>query len=521
MKKKIISVLLCLIIALLGFGGCAQKSLEAVVIGTSMQIEKVNRSDYYWDVLTGTVSQLAPVSLNEDGTFSPLLCEYSTEDSKTWTLTVRDNAKWDDGEKVTAEDIKFTIEYLDEQNDGGYLEPYQSINVVDEKTLQLVLKTPNARLLSSLTTLRIIPKHIFEGKNMEDVSEEQSAVGCGPYKLTYFDTDSLMAEFEAVDDYFLGEPAVKTVIFKFYDNSDTLTMALDNGEIDAIYYYASGLDSANAQVLSENENVTVCGIKDTSNPAVVVFNNSKAPFDNVLIRKAVAAALDYDKFVELFGSSYAKVANAGFVPEGSIGYIQTTQNKRDLTLAKDLLAQAGAIDSNADGILEYNGAPLSVELLIRSDKPIYERYGELIKANLKEVGIDVNLKLTEVADFRAISEQQHSFDFMVTKFTSYGMGSGAGMGSLYMDARKTSNAQAQVSDIEYQKIVDELSCAASLEEYSTYAARAQEYYEENVPVVAIYWDSYLQAYQNSLSGFVTDGTFGLINVNTWLNLSAK
>ena len=521
MAKKTLAVLICILTAFSLFAACGGKPAESMIIGTAMSIEKVNRNDYYWDVLTGTVSQLAPVSLNEDGSFSPLLCDYETTDSKTWTLTVRDGAKWDDGEALTSDDIKFTIEYLDEQNNGGYADFYSEINIVDEKTLELVLKKPNARFLSNLTTLRIIPKHIFEGKNMADVGESESAVGCGPYKFVSYDPQSLTAVFEAVDDFFMGKPQVKNVVYKFYDNADTLTMALANGEIDMIYYYASGIDISNAEMLKKYNDITLTTVKDTGNTSVLVFNNGKAPFDDPLIRKAVAASLDYDKFVELFGSEYSKVANTGFVPEGSIGYVETPQNKRDLDLAKQYLAEAGASDTDGDGILELNGKKLSVELLVRSDKAIYERYGELIKANLAEVGIEVKLKLTEVADFRAISEQQHTNDFMITKFTAYGMSMGSGMGSAYMDARKTSNAQAQVSDSEYYAIVDKLASSKNMEEYLAASKECQLYYEKTTPAVAIYWDSYIQAYNSRFSGFATDGTFGLLNVNTWLSIKTK
>ena len=149
-----------------------------------------------------------------------------------------------------------------------------------------------------------------------------------------------------------------------------------------------------------------------------------------------------------------------------------------------------------------------MKLLVRSDKAIYERYGELIKANLAEVGIEVKLKLTEVADFRAISEQQHTNDFMITKFTAYGMsmGSGHGLGT-HWDARKTSNAQAQVSDSEYYAIVDKLASSKNMEEYLAASKECQLYYEKTTPAVAIYWDSYIQAYNSRFSGFATDGNF--------------
>ena len=75
MAKKTLAVLICILTAFSLFAACGGKPAESMIIGTAMSIGKVNRNDYYWDVLTGTVSQLAPVSLNEDGSFSPLLCD--------------------------------------------------------------------------------------------------------------------------------------------------------------------------------------------------------------------------------------------------------------------------------------------------------------------------------------------------------------------------------------------------------------------------------------------------------------
>ena len=127
---------------------------------------------------------------------------------------------------------------------------------------------------------------------MADVGESESAVGCGPYKFVSYDPQSLTAVFEAVDDFFMGKPQVKNVVYKFYDNADTLTMALANGEIDMIYYYASGIDISNAEMLKKYNDITLTTVKDTGNTSVLVFNNGKAPFDDPLIRKAVAASLD-------------------------------------------------------------------------------------------------------------------------------------------------------------------------------------------------------------------------------------
>lgn len=498
------------------------KSIDNLIVGSTMKVETANRTEYNFDVFSGTISQMALVSQNEDGSFSPLMAEYETSDYTTWTFKIIEGLTWHDGTAVTADDVNFTLEYLDKQNDGGYRSKYKDVIVEDDRTLKLILDAPNTRALSNLTTMRIIPKHIYEGiENMASATEEQATIGCGPYKFERFDANAGVIEFTAYEDYVGGKPNVEKVTVKLFDNADTMYMALKNEEIDMVYTYASGIDATAVEDLKSSDNLTVTSIKDTSNTAVVVFNNNVEPGNNVLIRKSVAKAIDYDKFIELFGSEFSVPSTAGFVPLGSIGYVETEENKRDLEEAKNLLEEAGVKDSDGDGIVEYEGAPLEIELLVRSDKPIYARYAELLQTNLKEAGIGLTLKNVEVAEFRSISEKEHTNQSMITKFTAFGMGMGAGMGSAYLDGRGTSNAQGQIMDEEFVKIVDKLKGSASEKEYLDAAKECQEYYAENVPAIALYWDSYIQAYNKNLSGFVTDGTFGILNMNTWYSIEKK
>lgn len=548
-NKKILALISAMMILLGGLSGCSNKADENVgkentavesnegttdisnnteaknttidnlIVGSTMKVETANRTEYNFDVFSGTITQMALVSQNEDGSFSPLMAEYKTTDYTTWTFKIKEGLTWHDGTAVTSADVEFTLEYLDKQNDGGYRSKYKDVIVVDESTIQLVLDAPNTRALSDLTTMRIIPKHIYEGiEEMASATEEQATIGCGPYKFVRFNANSGVIEFEAYENYVGGKPNVAKVTVKLFDNADTMYMALKNEEIDMVYTYASGIDTAAVEDLKNSGNLTITSIKDTSNTAVVVFNNNLAPGNNVLIRKAVAKAIDYDKFRELFGSEFSVPSTAGFVPLGSIGYVKTEENKLDLGQAKKLLEEAGAKDNDGDGIVEYEGAPLEIELLVRSDKPIYARYAELLQTNLKEAGIGLTLKNVEVAEFRSISEKEHTNQSMITKFTAFGMGMGAGMGSAYLDGRGTSNAQGQIMDEEFAKIVDKLKGSASEEEYLAAAKECQEYYAENVPAIALYWDSYIQAYNSKLSGFATDGTFGILNMNTWYSL---
>jgi ABC-type transport system substrate-binding protein len=108
---------------------------------------------------------------------------------------------------------------------------------------------------------------------------------------------------------------------------------------------------------------------------------------------------------------------------------------------------------------------------------------------------------------------------MISKFTAYGMGMQAGMGAAYLDGNNKSLAQGQIMDPAYGAIVSRLQSAVNLEEYTAAAADCQRYYAETMPAIALFWDSYIQAYNAELDGFVIDGTFGILNIQTWYSLA--
>ena len=512
--------MLLLVVILAGtLAGCGKAKIDSFVIGTTMDIQSISRNDYYYNVLTGSLTHMALVSVDENGQFHPMMAEFSTKDAKTWTFKLKKGLTWHDGEKVTAEDVKFTVEYIDEKEKAGRGQQLEALNVLDNQTIEFVYKKANVRALNDLTTLRIIPEHIFETiSDYAAFKDNAAAIGCGPYRFVRFDANAGTLEYEAYPDYIDGLPNIKSIIVKLFKNTDTMYMALKANEISMVYFYAGGVEASVTEDLKASGNITLSVVKDTSNPIVLVFNNAKEPVNTLEVRKAIAKGLDYDKARELFGSSYSTPANYGFVPQGSLGYVSTEKLTRDVASAKDILRKAGAVDSNNDGYLELNGTKLSMELLIRSDKPIYARVGELLQANLKEIGIQVSLKTVDVPTFRAMSEKEHSNTSLVTRFTAFGMNMGPGMGAAYLDGRQTTNAQGQVKDPAFAKIVDQLTSAVTTEEYNAAAKECQEYYAANVPAIALYWDSYVQAYNSKYDGFVVDGTFGLVNQATWFSI---
>ena len=120
------------------------------------------------------------------------------------------------------------------------------------------------------------PKHIWEG--IEDPSGytgEDAVIGCGPYRFVSLDEDAQTSYYEAVSDTYLGrEVTVKKVSLRSFDSNDALVMALRNGEIDAMYSYASPIPATMASSITGVEHVDP-GMSDNTGSYMIMFGFRK------------------------------------------------------------------------------------------------------------------------------------------------------------------------------------------------------------------------------------------------------
>lgn len=162
--------------------------IDTLTVGTTASIETAVFGEYNFDMLASGVSELPLVYQDTKGEYHPLLAAYSTEDAATWTYTIQDGMTWSDGEPVTAEDILFTLQY-DQANgsanfeaqtaeDGKVTEAkYTGYTISDDMmSISLTLASPNVRELSNMTSFRVMPKHVYEGK--DTVTDEEARITC-------------------------------------------------------------------------------------------------------------------------------------------------------------------------------------------------------------------------------------------------------------------------------------------------------------------------------------------------------
>lgn len=510
--------------------------IELFRIGTTASIETAVFGEYNYDMLASGLSELPLVWQDAEGNYHPLLVSYETEDAVTWSYTVEPGMCWSDGEPVTAADILFTLEYDDANGSANFVSQTDADGKVTEAkyaayvlsddglSISLTLASANVRELSNMTSFRVMPKHIYEGK--EAVTEAEARVTCGPYMLESFHKEAGTLTF-VPNPYYPKTPNAGKVVCQLFGNEDTMYLALQSGDLDMVWAYSAGVSGAYQDVLAADENLTLESVASANAPAVLAFNNANGPFSDENLRLAVSYALDYDSFRTVFGSAYASDPNRGFVPPVTAGYKETEPLHQDLEKAKQYMIAAGYTDTNIGGFyLDADGAPCVLRLTCNAAKEAHVGYAELVKTQLEDFGIVVELETLDADSYNAKTSNKFSgnnitMEAAIYGYTAAGMGMKNGLATIYVDGTHPVQGGCQVFDEGFQAILAEMSAAKTLDEYSAAASKMQDWYAAHMPFIALYWDSQLLAHSAAYENFTVDAVFGLNNANTWFSITAK
>lgn len=500
-----------------------------IFVGTASAIERAVRDEYAYDMLASGVAEVPLISKDANGQFSSVLVDWATEDSIRWTYTVKDGIKWSDGTPVTAEDIVFSLIYEGTENKPAFSTQdktgtYESFELsADKKSVVLVLANANVKALDGMTGFRIRPKHIYENKTANELTDADKRVSCGPYKLESFNKEANTLKFVR-NEYFPLETNADTVTYKIFSSEEIMYAALINGELDFVWNYSMGVPSAYQKILGNVNSVKLESATATNCPAMLVFNNKTGLFSNKNLRFAASYALDYHMFKEYFGSEFAQTPNRSFAPLSLVGAKQTEQLETNLDKASEYMAAAG-YTKNGNGKWEKNGAVATFELTINAGKETHVGYAEFVKTQLDAFGFDVVLDAVNGTQYNVKTSNKFAteqgsgvvtMEAAIMGYTAFGM---QNLGDMYMDGNHAVQGGAQVFSDTLTQIRKDMAEATTLEEYVSAAGRLQDFYASETPAIALYWDSMIYAHSVRVSNLAIDATFGLNGVNTWFSIA--
>jgi peptide/nickel transport system substrate-binding protein len=343
-----------------------------------------------------------------EGSITPFLTLYAVHDAmlkpmpsgpsanslaESWTMsptglvydfTLRANARFHNGERVTAEDVKFSFERYRWANAATFKERVQEVRVLDARRIQFHLKEPWPDFITFYGTTASTAGWVVPKKYVEQVGDEgfkKAPIGAGPYKVISF-TPGVELQLEAFDGYWRKTPAVKKLIFRSLPDETTRAAALKRGDVDVAYF----LNGPIAEEVRRTPGLRLMAVRSNT----VFFLDFRgqweagSPWQDPRVRMAASIAIDRRAMNDAEQLGFGRLTG-NVVPRTLDFALPIDADPYDPARAKRLLAEAGF--------------PRGLDAGDFTIAPPYEGTGEAIANYLSAVGIRVKIRTMERAAF--------------------------------------------------------------------------------------------------------------------------
>ena len=336
-----------------------------------------------------------------------------TPDGKTWTFTIRSGVRWQDGRPLTASDVAFTYNYINENELSNFTTATEGITeavAVDDTTVRFECSAPKANMLN--VWVPILPEHIWSKVSGKDAAGKYANkppfVGSGPFQCVEWKKNSYL-KLTANPDYWRGVPQIDELYFEYFTNADTMVQDLKSGAIDG----ATGLLDAQYRQLLNEPGIEARTI-NTNGFDELAFNCYAGPSrgNPVLrdwkFRQALNWAIDKDKIAAVSYGGHAvpatTIITADYYTDPDWHWEPPTDVTYgfDLATARQKLDEAGYKDTDGDGIRDYKGKPIELRLWARSESSISQSASKLMAGWLEDVGLKIEL---QTMDDGALTDQ--------------------------------------------------------------------------------------------------------------------
>jgi len=386
--------------------------------------------DYSTTAFGSSLAALAYSSLTTVGLDAKVIPDLAetwevSTDQLTWTFHLSKDAKWQDGQPITAADVKFSYEFradpaylggmysnmtsiagVAEKNTGTATE-ISGIKVIDDNTISFTTVQPDALVLDTFASSNMVvyPQHILKDIPIADLGSSDYArlpIASGPYQLTDWKPEESMT-FTANPYYYGTQPSIKTIIFKIVPEPSAQITGLLNGEVNILL-------GVSTDDLPSVTGVQGIAIKELADAQYLSLNlNLNDPlFKDVRTRQAMAYAIDRQALLDALYSGKGSLENSIFFPTLPEYNADIKGYDYDPAKAKQMLAEVGWTKTDSDGVLEAenvagiaDGTKLQFTLL-STTTPFYAQENQVIQQQLLQVGIKTDISQQEFSTYFSI-----------------------------------------------------------------------------------------------------------------------
>jgi peptide/nickel transport system substrate-binding protein len=408
-----------------------------------------------------------------------------SEDQLTVTFHLKKGIVWEDGTPFTSADCIFTWKIMTDplvptSYGGDFLEIEEAL-APDPETFVVTYKRTMANAVG-IWGFNIMPRHLLEGVNLDESPLSRKPVGNGPFRLQSWDVGQRMI-LGASESFSEGRPPLNSLVTRIIPDMATQYMELKTGALDMMQLTPDQwMEALTDNSLKANYNFyrfpafayTYLGL-----------NLKDARLADVRVRRAINYAIDKQEIVEGVLLGLGQVANGPFKPD------MWSNNKKVLPYpyspdkARALLAEAGWVDTNGDGIVDRNGQNFVLTIMTNQGNKNREQTCLIIQARLKAVGIEVKIRVVEWAALTKEYLDKREFEAVLMGWTI------PLDPDLYDVFNSTKVKQGELNFVSYNNPeVDELIDIArfTIERDKRKAAldRIQEIFYEDVPYVFLF-----------------------------------
>lgn len=420
-----------------------------------------------------------------------------SSDNKKLTVTYRDDVKWSDGEAFSANDVAFTFN-LQKANSGligGGQQAWQyldSVAATNDTTVEFTFKEVNTVGLYDIVGQNIVPEHVWKDQADPVTFTNENPVGTGPFtEVSNFQNQ--IYEVRKNPNYWQpGKPMIEGMRFPAYPGNDQANLATVNGENDWAGNFIPDIEKT---YVSKSPDTNGYYFPPVGATVMLYLNTTKAPFDNVDVRKAISMAINRDQIVKVAMYSYTKPADATGLSDAYPSYKSQTivdagdWVKLDVEKANQMLDAAG-LTRGADGMRTFNGQPLVYDINVVSGWSDWVSACNIMAQNLKEIGITASVKSY---DFSAWFDRVQKGEFDM----SIGWSNGGATPVNYYRGQMASTTVKPVGEAsdqnwhrfgseEADSLLEKFAATSDPAEQKATAEELQKMFAENAPAIPLF-----------------------------------
>lgn len=459
------------------------------------------------------------IKLDSNQKCVPVLSDKWTvsEDLLTWTFHIRENVFWHDNVPLTAEDVNFTFQIITDVNlQSIYKENLKNVisfSVVDKNNFAVVLKQIDS-FTPELMVFPILPKHYFDGENMSITPKNMSPLGTGAYKFVVYNQGNTI-EFTRNEKWWNAKnkdsklpdlPYVDNIVVNIGNNSSEGAKRFQTRDIDilSLEYGDSSKYSARRDLIFQ---------KYPSKKFDYLALNLKSSFLwSKAVRQAIACAINIDGIISKTLGGNAIASDFPVIPDTWLNKSDTVAYDYNIENAKKILNQDGWTE--IQGIMYKNiygvSRPLKLQLAVNDDNKTRVKVANDIKNNLKDVGIDVEIKLMSwEEEMNIVSKKWYDMALMGVEITSIPEIS-------FMYSTYGGFNSAGYSNQTVDNLLEQIKKEANSATKEEFFKKMKEIITDDVPYVGLYFYHNAVVYNNRIRGEMSPNFWNVYNdINRW------